>query len=110
VFPAVTVPGHMTLDGIECSALLSRGGGAHALFVEERFAAGANWSFQVEAVVLMNGYTLLCRDVTAPLIVSADAVRVASLNVVQEVRTEQIPAIVCLAESLQVTVSQWNGT
>src|SRR5688572_20632871 len=63
---------------------------------------------QVEAVILVNAYVQSRGNITTPFVIAGDPVRVARLDIPQEVPAHQIAAVIGLPKSFQLAVGERN--
>ena len=57
-------------------------------------------------LVLVDRHPTLRRDIAAPLVIPGNAVGYTRLDILEEVATHQVPAVVRLAETLESTVAE----
>ena len=112
-FAHVAVLGELILQGVEHASFLGLGAVVHALRVKDRIAVGTRRLRGVEAIVLMHLHPKRGRHVATPLVISGNAVGVAGLDATEQIRANQIAAIVRFAKPRKIVLThlypEWDG-
>ncbi len=102
----VAVPPDLVFQRVEQTRLSITGPIADAFVVKHEPAAVAGWPCRIKAVVLMHRDVIPARQLTSPVVVPANAIRVRCIERLNQILAHQVSAVIGAAEALQRAILQ----